>query len=450
MGLNDQSRSLSNHGARKYIFKDGINFSHMTGKDAKLFRLLPAFHPSSDDAAISWMPSIDQNGNLADFALLIKVVRFVGHGKAGGTRMDLLSLKTFGDEQFCPLTHLWEIINQDPATWGYLIKDIGKFGDKDQVRAAFSRTTSQLVANVLDINQTVKGVQLGVFTQSASAALIDRKDGLVFTPSAMATDEQIRSNYLMAYANGDVTHPTDGAVLKCEKEDGKGDFSGYRVVVALDSHNRCMKRPIDQSHMKGRINLNKYAEYMNIPSAQDLVNSLIQLLNGRSPMGYHEHALLKLAFPQFRIPEPPTAMAAMPTVGNMGFAPSAAAPAGMAGSPVPAFVPPTMPGNPAPAGMAPYPGNYAVPTVGPAAAPVPAFVPPAFPIANMAPPPPPPAPAAAPVPVFVPPTMTGTDQAPQQAPVPGPQPVVPGDPVAANFDQGNFMSRLKAATAPTG
>jgi hypothetical protein len=393
MGLNDQSRSLSNNnGARKYIFKDGINFSHMTGKDAKLFRLLPAFHPSSNDAAISWTASIDPNGNLSDFGVIINVVRFVGHGKAGGTRMDLLSLKTFGDDQFCPLSHLWEIINQDPATWGYLVKDQGKFGDKDQIRAAFSRATKQFVANVLDINQTVKGVQLGVFTQSASAAMIDRKDGLVFSPSAMATDDMIKQNYLTAYANGDITHPTEGAVLKCEKEDGKGDFSGYRVVVALDSHNRVMRRPIDQSHMAGRVNL---------------------------------------AFPQFRIPEPPTAMAAMPTVGNMGFAPSAAAPAGMAGSAVPAFVPPG------------YPAAAPAPVAAPAA--VPAFVP-AFPVAAHVV-----APVAA-VPAFVPAFVPGpvTDQAPAAAPAPAAQPVVPGDPVAAGFNQDGFMARLKAATGTAG
>jgi len=108
MGLNDQSRSLSsNRGARKYIFKDDVKFTHMTGKDAKIFRLLPAFHPSSDNAAISWMPSIDPNGNLADFAVLLKVVRFVGHGRGGaGSRQDLLSLKTFGDDRCCPLEHL--------------------------------------------------------------------------------------------------------------------------------------------------------------------------------------------------------------------------------------------------------------------------------------------------------------------------------------------------------
>ena len=423
MGLNDQSKTLNTgRGARKYIFKDGIRFSHMTGNDAKLFRLLPAFHPSSDDASRSWMPSIDEHGKLADFAMLLRVVRFVGHGKGGaGSRMDLLSLRTFGEDRFCPLTHLWDFINSDIDTWGYLIKDQGKRGDKDIVRAAFSRTTSQLVATVLDINQTAQGTQLGVFTQSASAALIGPQDGLVFKPNAMpGVEEFIKQNYMYAYANGDLTHPTDGAVLKCEKEDGKGDFSSYRVVVALDASGKVMRRAIDMGHMQGRINLSKPTDFMNIPTEEDIVNSLVQLLNGRSPQGYHEHALLKLAFPQFRIPEPPAAMASYPSVGNMGFAPSPAY-VQPTTSAVPAFVPPAMPSAPA--------------FVPPAMPSAPAFVPPATPTGGNL--------AGASVPAFTPPGAA----VPQ---APAPVPVVPGDPVGATFDQAGFMQRLKATTGATG
>ena len=421
MGLNDQVQSLGgNRGGRKFIFKEGVHYVHMTGKDAKLFRILPAFHPEAPTEPRSWVPCIDPHGNLSEFGQLLSVMRFVGHGTGGGSRQDLLSLKTFGRETFCPLAHLVDVISQDPATWGYLMKDSGPRGDKNTVRAAVSKIAPQFVCNVLDINQTIQGVQLGVFSQSASYSLIDAHEGLVFKRNALAgMEEMIQKNYLYRYANGDITDPTTGPVLKCEKQTNKGDMSSYTISVALGRDNNVLKLGLDMAHMAGRINTTRFTDYINIPTPEDLVNSLVQLLNGRSPAGYHEHALLRLAFPQFRIPEPPAAPSAGNMVGGMGYAPQAPAPA-------PAYAAPqAQPQAPAYAGNVPayVPQTVAAPQ---SAAPVPAYVPAA--------------PAAQPT-GFVPPAI------PAQAPtVQSVDPVVPGDPVAAGFDQQGFMERLRAAT----
>ena len=432
MGLNDQARVLnSGRSNRQFIYKEGVRFTHMSGKDPRLFRLLPAVHPQSDDLSISWMPSIDQHGILAEFAVIIQIVRFVGHGRFGaGSRQDLLSLKTFAtdrEDKWDPLVHLYQVIQQDQGTWGYLITDQGPKDSKDKIRAAFGKPSPQLVANVLDINQTTTGVQLGVFTQSASAALIG-KTGLVYTRNAQAgAEEMAKTNYLFAYANGDITDPNNGPVLKCSKEENKGEFSSYNVTVATGPDGSVLRRALDRSHLASRQNLTKHSTWLNIPTEEELINSLVGLLNGRSPQGYHEYALLKLAFPQFRIPEPPASMAGTSTI-QSGFTPSA--PQTVTSGLIGGYQAPPMPAAPA---AAPVYASQGVPAFVPGApvsapAPVAAFVPPAAPVA---------APQAQ-VAAFVPPAPVG---GPVGAPV-----VVPGDPVAAGFQQSDFMARLRATT----
>ena len=82
--------------------------------------------------------------------------------------------------------------------------------------------------------------------------------------------------------------------------------------------------------------------------ARQMVQALIQLLNGRSPAGYHEHALLRMAFPHHQVPEPPMMPAGTSTVAMGGFAPQGGgfAPA-PTHQPIPAQAPiPGMPPSP--------------------------------------------------------------------------------------------------------
>ena len=238
-------------------------------------------------------------------------------------RQDLLSLKTFesGDQPiWCPLAALYQTITEDQNVWGYLIVDRGERDDKNRTRKSFDRAAKQLVANILDVNQVQDGIKLGVFTTGAGGKIIDRGEGLVYQPNASpGVEEYIKQNYMNAYANGDLTDPNTAACLICEKGKDKGDFSPYQIRIAQDNNRRVIRRPLDTSMMEQRRNLSNLADIINIPTEEELVQSLIGLLNGRSPLGYHEFALLKLAFPQFRIPEPPAAPAASPTI-QAGFA----------------------------------------------------------------------------------------------------------------------------------
>ena len=124
-----------------------------------------------------------------------------------------------------------------------------------------------------------------------------------------------------------------------------------------------MRIPATQDIMATRYDLADLRSYLNILSAEQIVQILIRELTGRSPAGYHEYALLKLAFGStYQIPEPPSAPGAVNTV-QAGFTSgqSAAVPdAAPAAAPVPA----------APVPVTPSAAPQSVPVAAPAAVPV--------------------------------------------------------------------------------
>jgi len=258
-------------------------------------------------------------------------------------------------------------------------------------------------------------------------------------------------------------------VLICQKDGKQGEFSKYQVILALDGANRVITRPLDPHVLAQRYNMAAPATFIDVPTEQQLVDELVGLLNMRSPKGYHEYALLREAFPQFRVPEPPSAPAAMPTIPGASFGGSPIA-NGIPG--IPGMVPPPMqggypaiPGMPAPARPA-IPGMPTVPQqpyAAPGAAPT---YPQGYGPGQMAPGYP-----AAPVGGTVPgypaipgmPTVPPVQAAPVvQPPQPAPvgemagvaanaaaampsAPIAPGDPVGgAGFNRDAFLNQLGA------
>jgi hypothetical protein len=484
MSLNDQIQGMPKKGDRKFIFKEGVRYRHMTGKDPIVFRLLPSYDAQNQDASTSVLPFALPDGQLTDWGRVLYICRFIGHGKGGfGSRQDLLSLRSFasqGQEVFCPLEHLLKAISQMPQDWGYLTEDQGEQGAKYRERASFSRPTAHFIANIWDLNKPAVGVQIGCFTSSACNALVDGKTGLVFQRNNVP-DEVIQQNYLLQYAVGDLTDPVKGPALICSKGDNNGEFSKYQVILALDGQNRVVTRPVGPDMLQQRYNMGAPDTFLNIPTEQDLVDGLVGLLNMRSPGGYHEYALLKQVFPQFRVPEPPAAPAASSTIPSAGFggSPAAAAPGipgmvapqvsgpvspaagGIPGAPPSAGIPGTVPATPA-APVAPV----VVPT-----APVAAPVAPVAPVEDNLPGLGPAAPAAAPVapaapaPAAVPSAPaseasgaaanmaaaggTPAPEAPAAAtpamPAAPAAPVAPGDDVApaGGFNRADFLSRIE-------
>jgi hypothetical protein len=456
MSLNDQIQGMqTGGGGRGFIFRENVKVKYMTGKDPIVFRMLPAFDPNNTDPSTSVLPFAMPDGTITDWGILLYISRFVGHGRGGfGTRQDLISLRSFaqGDaEVFCPLEQLMKTINAMTAEWGYLINDQGEGSSRQ--RKAFSKPMPHFIANIWDLNQPMVPAQVGMFTSSASRALTDPKSGLIFQRTNLP-EEVIQQNYLLAYQVGDLTDPTNGPALVCVKGNENGEFSKYRVTLATNTQGQVVKRPVGPEVLQTRYNMSQPNTFIEMPTEESLINGLIQLLNMRSPQGYHEYALLKQAFPQFRIPDPPAAPAATPTV-----------PTGFGGVPAPA------PAS-APVDVTPQVGGPV--SQGTTAAPAP-FVPaptavPLGPAPQTAAVPPqtaPQAPTAVPAgtqvpqaPTAAPAAFQAVPAAPQPAPAPAEAqgavqnmqaaqagPVAPGDPVPTEgqkWDRDSFMQRLKS------
>lgn len=324
MGFNDQVRNMAyGSESKKFIFQDGVRFKRMGGKNPIVFRLLPSFNPQDPNPCTSWLPFAmpatqpGATGDLTEWGRCVDVYRYVGHGK---NRKDFLSLKGLSDGPD-PLDCLLQAANSMPE-WGYLTKDAGE--GPNQIRKAIGRAASHLLCNIWDINQASRDVNIGVFTTSAVKALVDDKKGLVYQRNNVADEQIIAQNYLMQYANGDITDPNSGPAIMVIKGTDKGEKSDFLVYLYTDASNRLVRKGLDQNQMQQRYNMSNPASFLEIPTEEDTINQLVTLFNQRSPAGYHEYALLKMAFPTYQIPDAPSAPAASSMVGG-GFGANPAA-----------------------------------------------------------------------------------------------------------------------------
>ena len=439
MGFNSMFSGLAEEGENsdRIFTRNGVKTKFMSGKQPITFSILPAVDPSNPDKRVSYLPSI-LPGNpptLSDWGNGAYVYRKLGRGD-WKERYDIVSLSSVGEE--CPIDVVRKVAKSDP-TWQYLVDD-GKFGDPNRVPAVLPAKRQFLFCNVFLPNEAERVAHVGIFSKSVANKLVG-ENGLVFQPSPSATEEQVQANYLAAFANGDITAPQGAPVFVVEKGHDKGEMSQYELKFALDANRRVMRVPATQDIMATRYDIQDLRSYLNILSADQIVQILIREMTGRSPAGYHEYALLKLALGgKYQIPEPPSAPAATSTIqsgfvaGVDGGVPAGAAPVA---APVPT-------GTPVPA--VPVPAPSAAP-VAPTAAPAPV---PVTPTAAPAVPP------AATVSVAVPPAApahtvalgneagaafhaaVAAGAAQPVAPAPG---VVPGDPVPA-FDKQAFLARL--------
>lgn len=466
---NPAYRSTGGHAG---LFADNVNYKRIqVGEGSELrIKILPAHDPTVAKMEgeriavdpISWVPFRSPDGNLNTWGRKIYLVQFVGHGSKGkGTRRrDFISLKSYsgGGETFCPIVALQDAIRREPM-WQYLIKD--KMGD-DGKTVVEGKTIGRdlsiaLLANIIDINDVGKGVQLAVFTKSAYDKLLDRDSGgIAWQANMNATPEQIAENPMLRWACGDLTDPTNGPVLTVKKDTASDNrrFAGYTIDYCVTTQG-VLRYPVDQSILGGRYNLLDLHTVIPKPTEEDLIQGLVQQLDGFAPTGEHEYELLKHVFGSMsKIPDPP-AKTFSPGMGAQPGAvppPAAAPPAAGTGE----FVQPKIGQAAAPAAAVPPPGQQA------AAVPPPgqqtATVPPPGQQAAAAPPPAAQPPVPQPTPATAPPTTAAplTEAAMHQekaiaagAAVPptipanaAPAPTVPGD-AAPAFDRSAFLGQLK-------
>lgn len=314
MGFNTMFSSLGGEGENsdKIFTLNGVKTKFMSGKQPITFTILPALDPSNPDKRVSYLPAILPGDTpiLSDWGNGAWVYRKLGHGD-WKERYDIVALDSVGEE--CPIKELRRVAKNDP-TWQYLLNDTGKFGDPNRVRAPLPAATQFLFCNVYLPNEAERVAHVGIFSKSVANKLVG-ENGLVFQPSPSATEEQIRANYLAAYANGDITSPQGAPAFVVEKGHDKGELSAYDLKFALDANRRVLRIPATQDIMATRYDITNLRSYLNILTADQIVQILIREFNGRSPAGYHEYALLKLALGgKYQIPEPPSAPGAVGTI----------------------------------------------------------------------------------------------------------------------------------------
>lgn len=369
MSFNDQVQNLSVGGGRRGVFKEGIKSKSFSGDSAILFRIQPAYNYEDKDAAgninpCGWLPCRNVDGTLTAWGGIIRVCRFVGHGHGkASNRRDFLSPWTFGkpDTTFCPLNTLYVAASNYPE-WQYLLEDKRDASNRVIERSSLSQPSEQLVINAVELSGGAMPENiLGLLSKSACDALVSpHKNGLLFQRANNVTDEDIARNPLSAWAIGDITHPANGPVMYVAKApDGKGKMASYMVGLATDPSQRVRRYPLSAELMQCRYDLSDMHNVVEPRTDEEIVKDLVQIFCMRSPAGYHEYALLKLAFGDFfKIPEPPAAPAASATVAAGGYAQPGLPPAGGFGNNPAGNIPDygAQPGQPAVGG---FPGQPA-------------------------------------------------------------------------------------------
>lgn len=351
-------QSVPQGSGRRYTYKDGVKTIYMqennkTGVKKIFFRLLPAFDTSVQDPnafRVSYVPSITPDGKMSPIGCFMFSAKLCGHGDFK-SRREIVSRKTVDRGARCPYEILCQFIRNNKSDWGYLFEDVGKFKQAGYVKAALSPTQPRLLANVIDMYDQTQAVKVGEFSQTAWRSLMTNGDkpGLMFIKNNMVPPELLQRSYIYQYANGDLTDPESGLVLEVSRDDSPtASFQGYTITTAKTPDGNPWHQPVSQQQLAARYDLRDARNVVNVPEEQELVDELVEILNQRSPKGYHEHALLKMAFSDYgwRVPEPPSAPAAtstmaVPDVGGVPqFAQQPSMPVQHAPAPpVPAYVP---------------------------------------------------------------------------------------------------------------
>jgi len=317
MGLNDQvSGGISIRTARSTIFTEGVKAKYVSLKHPTImrFRILPAFDFRDYNNVNGWLPFILPEGQLTDWANLIYVARFVGHGRGRySNRLDILSMQTgyVGPEPekvFCPLKAVIKTIDANKGDWGYMM-------DKNADERIINFPVQMMLCNIIELSGK-DGVQVGVFPSTATVAMFGSDGGLAFRRT-MVDDATLAQNYLLGYEVNDMTNPQRGPVLACFRLQDKGEFSGYSILMDKDNANRPYSADVS-SYLAYRARIYDLKQVINMPTEESIVQSLIAVLNGRSPNGHHEYDLLRMALPQFKIPASPQAQAASNSI-QAGF-----------------------------------------------------------------------------------------------------------------------------------
>ena len=434
MAFNDVINNMNGSAPRRGIYKGGVNVKYFRGDDRINFRIAPAFKYETDAEGkqvitdpLSWEPFRRPDGELTDWGNTVSVCKFIGQGDWNDPRRaQIVSPTTFEPTAYCPVTELFNAA-ASYEEWKFLTVPKKLTNGKEQ-GANVSKPNKVTIMNIVDTGDVDKShiTQVGVFNKSAINSLFDSQ-GIACALSPQATPELIAQDYLLRWVNGDITNPENGLVLEQFKNIDKGkSFPTYKITTAQDSQGFPRRWPLNEEHLKTRVDMNDLASFIEVETAEDIVLRLVEILDMRGPNGMHVWHLLKEVFQHVaKIPDPLASPAATPTV-QSGFEAQAAAPQAASGG----FQQPQAAQTPAPAPQQP---------ATPQSAPAPAQPAPQQPVAQPAPAPAPQAEAAQP---------PAEEQ--QAAPAQNTTSVAPGDAIDGNAEipgmgqsRNDFLEQIK-------
>lgn len=378
-------REATSSGLKDFsYYKQGVRVKFPKKAPPLRVQILPAYNPMDPANSQGYVPCLVGGQPTAWFGM-IQSAKFVGHGDWKST-LPILSLMSFEGSEPCPYARLLEYCKSS-QDWKYLTTKQGRFGAPDYKDAILKPIKSVLLLNIVDVDDPGKGVQIAETSYSVASTLLDPETGIVFQrnlqlenyPDAAAA---LARDPMLAYANGDITNPGRAPVFVIELPPIKaGAFgAGYTARIEVTG-GQVTRRTASDIELSTRYHLDDPESFLNIPTGQAIVDTLVTLLRGhKNAMGVDETCAIAEAVgdtyrvdtvsapgavnsvPGWTAPAPAAPVAPAAPTYEM---PKAAAPAGFA--PNPAVTPPSPPPPPAPApapvsvSAAPMPGVGAIP-----------------------------------------------------------------------------------------
>lgn len=349
-------------------YKSGVRTKFPKKGPAMRLQILPAYNKDNTADSTGYSPCI-VNGIPTAWFGMIQAAKFVGHGDWKST-YPILSLSSFEGGEKCPYLRVLQYCKNN-KDWGYLVTKSGRFGAPDFKDAVLKPVKSTLLMNVVDVDNPGNGVQIAELSYSVANGLLNQETGIVFQrnlqldnyPNAEAA---LAADPMLAYANGDITDPNKAPIFVVELPPVKaGQFgTGYtiRIEVAGGHVSRRAATPIE---MASRYHLDDPESFLNIPTGQDIVDTLVGLLKGhKNANGIDETCMLKEAIGDTYRVDTVSAPGAVNTVSGWSLhpeTPSYTAPKAPVQAPTPA---PTAQAG-AQAGFAPNPAVAAAQSAAP-------------------------------------------------------------------------------------
>lgn len=343
MSFNFNSAQSQESSGQSYTFKNGVKYSYFKADEKRplSFRILPAFpdHEGPVQNPMDYVPAvtfISGRPNINDWIFAMKVSRSFQKGaKTIVSRKTLIERNVDGTfvEQEDPLTRVIDYCMHNEQQWGYIVNDVGKWGDPNRIPAKLPKISAQYLMNVVTLDDDKPGAKLAVIGSVMAISDLCRtkqgNEGIALRQKPYeVSEEELARDPSALFQYGDITDPNGAPIFKYGKAlSDDGGKKVYRITVGIETdpatgRQRTEKMPVTPEDMSARVDLAHPETYINIPTPEEQVKQIMQVCGGRSKDGYHEWDMLRVCLSDYAslIPDVPSAPGAVNQV--RGFTPA--------------------------------------------------------------------------------------------------------------------------------